>query len=70
MANRVGSAATLLLVCGIAVTSATARDVAHAQAALSSKDVLYARGRFVRSPDDGSVFRALRLYLRALPPRA
>ena len=35
-----------------------------------TKDGLYARGRFARTPDGGRVFRALRLYLRAPLPRA
>lgn len=48
--------------------SASARQ--RAQAALATKDGLYARGRFTRTPDGGTVFRALRLFLRAPLPRA
>lgn len=47
-----------------------AKDVARAQAGLRSKNGLYARGRFARTPDGGTVFRALRLYLRAPLPHA
>jgi hypothetical protein len=49
---------------------ATPKAVGRAFAALATKDGLYARGRFARTPDGGRVFRALRLYLRAMPPRA
>jgi hypothetical protein len=49
---------------------ATAAEIDRAQAALRTKDGLYARGRFAPSPDGGRVFRALRLYLRAPQPRA
>jgi len=45
-------------------------DQARAQTALRTKDGLYARGTFVRSPDGGRIFRAVRLYLRAPLPRA
>ena len=44
--------------------------VERAQAALRTKDGVYARGRFATTPDGGRVFRALRLYLRAPQPRA
>ena len=48
---------------------ASAADVARALRAVTSKNGLYARGRFARTQDGGTVFRALRLYLRApLPP--
>ena len=53
-----------------AVSGAAEADVARAQRALSTKNGLYARGRFARMPDGGTVFRALRLYLRAPLPRA
>jgi hypothetical protein len=45
-------------------------EQARAQAALRTKDGLYARGTFTRSPDGGRVFRAVRLYLRAPLPHA
>jgi hypothetical protein len=48
---------------------ATVAEIARAHRAVNSKNGLYARGRFARTPDGGTVFRALRLYLRApLPP--
>jgi hypothetical protein len=49
---------------------ATASEVARAQRAVGTKNGLYARGRFARTPDGGTAFRALRLYLRAPLPRA
>ncbi len=49
---------------------APAGQIDRAQAALRTKDGLYARGRFAPTPDGGRVFRALRLYLRAPQPRA
>jgi hypothetical protein len=49
----------------LAVSRATAGEVTRAQTALRSKNGLYARGRFARTPDGGTVFRAVRLYLRA-----
>ena len=49
---------------------ASAADIARAVRGVSSKNGLYARGRFARTPDGGTVFRALRLYLRAPLPRA
>ena len=51
-------------------SGATATEMDRAQAALRTKDGLYARGRFATTPDGGRVFRALRLYLRAPQPRA
>lgn len=44
---------------------ASAAETARAEAGLRTKNGLYARGRFGRTPDGGHVFRALRLYLRA-----
>jgi hypothetical protein len=46
-------------------SGATASQIDRAQAALRTKDGLYARGRFAPTSDGGRVFRALRLYLRA-----
>jgi hypothetical protein len=51
-------------------SGAPAGAIERAQAALRTKDGLYARGRFALTPDGGRVFRALRLYLRAPQPRA
>ena len=51
-------------------SGAPAGAIARAQAALRTKDGVYARGRFATTPDGGRVFRALRLYLRASQPRA
>jgi hypothetical protein len=51
-------------------SGATPAEIGRAQSALSTKGGLYARGRFVATPDGGRTFRALRLYLRALLPRA
>ena len=54
----------------LAVSGATAGEVARAHRALRTADGLYTRGRFARSDDGGTVFQALRLYLRAPLPRA
>lgn len=54
----------------LAASAAPAPDVAGALRAIGTKNGLYARGRFARTPDGGKVFRALRLYLRAPLPRA
>lgn len=51
-------------------SGASAAEITRAQAALRTKDGLYARGRFAPAPEGGRVFRALRLYLRAPLPRA
>ncbi len=51
------------------VSAATSGEIARASRAIATKNGLYARGRFARTSDGGTVFRALRLYLRApLPP--
>jgi hypothetical protein len=54
----------------LAAARATTAQTARARAALGSKNGLYARGRFVFTADGGTVFRALRIYLRAPQPRA
>ena len=54
----------------LAASGASPRDLARAQAALATKDGLYARGAFAPSPDGGRTFAAVRLYLRAPLPRA
>ncbi len=51
-------------------SGAAPSEVERAQAALRTKDGLYARGRFASTADGGRMFRALRLYLRAPLPRA
>ena len=54
----------------VQASGATTTEMAHATAALRTRDGLYARGRFASTPDGGRVFRALRLFLRAPLPRA
>ena len=49
---------------------ATKDELARANAALRTKNGLFARGRFGTSPNGGRVFRASRLFLRATQPRA
>jgi hypothetical protein len=65
-----GSTRTTMSGVDLAASGATTSEIARAQAALRSKNGLYARGRFARTADGGTVFRALRLYLRAPLPRA
>ena len=50
--------------------SATAREIARATSALRTRNGLLARGRFARTPNGGTLFRASRLFLRAPSPRA
>jgi hypothetical protein len=54
----------------LAASGASEDALARGQAALRTKDGLYARGTFAPSAGGGRVFRALRLYLRAPLPRA
>lgn len=64
-----GSTRTTMSSHDLEASGAAPADVARARSALRTKNGLYARGRFARSDDGGTVFRALRLYLRApLPP--
>jgi hypothetical protein len=65
-----GSSRVLTSSVGLAAAGASQDEVARAQAALHTKDGLYARGRFASTPNGGRTFRALRLYLRAAQPRA
>jgi Domain of unknown function (DUF6748) len=51
-------------------SGANPAEIARAEAALRTKDGLYARGRFATTADGGRAFLALRLYLRAPLPRA
>ena len=66
------NSSTFVTVSGLDLTASggSPSDQARAQAALRTKDGLYARGTFARSPDGGRTFRAVRLYLRAPLPRA
>jgi hypothetical protein len=65
-----GSSRVTISEIDLQASGATAGAIERAQAALRTKDGLYARGRFAPTPDGGRVFRALRLYLRAPQPRA
>lgn len=65
-----GSTRTTMSGVELAAASATGAEVRHAHAALTTKGGLYARGTFARTAGGGTVFRALRLYLRAPLPRA
>jgi hypothetical protein len=65
-----GSSRVAISEVDLQASGATAGAIERAQAALRTKDGVYARGRFATTPDGGRVFRALRLYLRAPQPRA
>jgi hypothetical protein len=65
-----GVTGTMVSSLDLEAAEGTPKEVARAQAAVETKNGLYARGRFAPTPDGGRVFRALRLYLRAMPPRA
>ena len=65
-----GSSGVTISEVDLQASGAPARAIERAQAALRTKDGVYARGRFATTPDGGRVFRALRLYLRAPQPRA
>jgi hypothetical protein len=54
----------------VAGAGATPSELVRAEAALRTKDGLYARGRFTSGLDGSRVFHALRLFLRAPLPRA
>lgn len=54
----------------LGASGASAAQVDGASRAIATKTGLYARGRFARTSDGGTLFRALRLYLRAPLPRA
>jgi hypothetical protein len=64
------STRTLVSSVDLAASEATGAELARAQRALRTTNGLYARGRFTRTPDGGTTFRALRIYLRAPLPRA
>ena len=65
-----GSSRVTISEVDLQASGAPAGAIERAQAALRTKDGVYARGRFATTPDGGRVFRALRLYLRAPQPRA
>ena len=65
-----GSSRVAISEVDLQASGASAGAIERAQAALRTKDGVYARGRFATTPDGGRVFRALRLYLRAPQPRA
>jgi hypothetical protein len=65
-----GSSRVMISEVDLQASGAPAEAIERAQAALRTKDGVYARGRFATTPDGGRVFRALRLYLRAPQPRA
>jgi hypothetical protein len=65
-----GSTRTTVSDVDLQAARATSTEVARAQAALHTKNGLISRGRFARTSDGGTVFRALRFYLRAPQPRA
>ena len=65
-----GSSRVMISEVDLQASGAPAGAIERAQAALRTKDGVYARGRFATTPDGGRVFRALRLYLRAPQPRA
>jgi hypothetical protein len=65
-----GSSQVAISQIDLQASGASAGAIERAQAALRTKDGVYARGRFAATPDGGRVFRALRLYLRAPQPRA
>jgi hypothetical protein len=65
-----GSSRVMISEVDLEASGAPEGAIERAQAALRTKDGVYARGRFATTPDGGRVFRALRLYLRAPQPRA
>ena len=65
-----GSTRSTLSGVDVAAAKATANQLARANAALRTKDGLYARGCFSSGLDGGRVFHARRLFLRAPLPRA
>ena len=70
-ARRVnGSTRSTLSGVDVAAAKVTAKQLARANAALRTKDGLYARGGFSSGMDGGRVFHARRLFLRAPLPRA
>ena len=54
----------------LGATRATQDELARAEAALSTKNGLFARGRIVATAEGGRLFRATRVFLRVATPRA
>jgi hypothetical protein len=54
----------------LAASGANPAEIERAEAALRTKDGLYARGRFATTTDGGRAFLALRFYIRVPLPRA
>ncbi len=65
-----GSMGTDVSSVDLGASGATPAEIARAQAAVATKNGLYARGRFAGTDDGGTMFRASRLYLTAPLPRA
>ena len=65
-----GSTRTVMSGLDLAASGATSSELVRANAALRAASGLLARGRFARTPDGGSLFRASRHFLRAPSPRA
>ena len=65
-----GSLSIVLSGVDLEAAKAQPREVARAEAALPTKDGLYARGRFSTGLDGGRTFHATQLFLRAPLPRA
>jgi hypothetical protein len=65
-----GSARTTMSELDLAASGATPAELTRANAALRTKNGLLARGRFAKTPDGGTLFRASRMFLRAPLPRA
>ena len=49
----------------LGATRATPQELERAEAALGTKNGLFARGRITSTPDDGRLFRATRVFLRS-----
>jgi hypothetical protein len=60
-----GSTRTPVSSLDLEASGAAPAEIARARRALRSANGLYARGRFARAATGGTLFRALRLYLRA-----
>lgn len=65
-----GSTRTTVSGVDISAARVTASELDRADAALQTRDGLYARGLFVRGDEGERVFRATRLFLRTPLPRA
>jgi Domain of unknown function (DUF6748) len=65
-----GSTRTTVSGVDISAARVTASELDRADAALQTKDGIFARGLFVRGDEGERVFRATRLFLRSPQPRA